>query len=127
MAGKPRMGEPLAKRSEATAREVAIEVAQFLRDKKAENVIIFDVEELLPLTSFFVIASAASARALRSLSAGLIQLLKETRLPKIGIEGQKGGRWVCLDYGEVVIHLFEPEERQFYDLDHLWGDAPRVV
>ncbi len=81
------MGEPLAKRSEATAREVAIEVAQFLRDKKAENVIIFDVAELLPLTSFFVIASAGSARALRSLSEGLIQLLKETRLPKIGIEG----------------------------------------
>ena len=74
----------------------------------------------------FVIASGSSTRLLQSLRSGLKDELKGSPLSPLGVEGGRDAHWVCLDYGDVVVHLFMKEARAFYDLDHLWGDAPRV-
>ena len=75
---------------------------------------------------FFVLATGSSKRALRALADESDRLLKLTSLAKIGVESDTEGRWVCLDYSDVVIHFFDRDARAFYDLEHLWGDAPRV-
>ena len=104
----------------------AIEVAQFLHEKRAGEISVLRVRELLPISSFFVIASAGTARATKNLADGVERLLKPKDLTRLGIHGRKEGRWVCLDYGELVMHIFERDARQFYDLENLWVGAPKV-
>ena len=111
---------------DSSSREIAVEIARFLDSKRAEDVKILDVSELLQITSFFVLATGSSKRALRALADESDRLLKLTSLSKIGVESDQEGRWVCLDYSDVVMHFFDRDARAFYDLDHLWGDAPRV-
>ena len=105
---------------------IAIEAARFLHDKRAGDISVLRVRELLPISSFFVIASGGSARATKNLADGLERLLKPMQLPRLGIHGRKEGRWVCLDYSEIVIHIFERDARRFYDLENLWVGAPKV-
>ena len=106
---------------------IAVEAARFLHDKRAGDISVLRVRELLPISSFFVIASGGSARATKNLADGLERLLKPMGLPRLGIHGRKEGRWVCLDYSEVVIHIFERDARRFYDLENLWVGAPQVA
>ncbi len=122
------MGEPLARhlREGISDREIAVEVARFLDSKRAEDIVILDVGELLPITSYFVLATGTSSRALRAIAADLDRLLRSSTLCKIGIEYDNETRWVCLDYSDIVVHLFDREARGFYDLENLWADAPRV-
>ncbi len=105
---------------------VAIEVARFLDEKRAEDIAILRVRELLPISSFFVIASATSTRGAQTLSDGTERLLKPKPIPRLGVHGRTEGRWICLDYSELVIHIFEKDTRRFYDLENLWAGAPRV-
>ena len=125
------MVEPLKQSSDASGarstEDLVIDVARFLDSKRAEDVVIIDVRELLYITSYFVIASGSSTRLLQSLRSGLKDELKGSPLSPLGVEGERDAHWVCLDYGDVVVHLFMKEAREFYDLDHLWGDAPRVA
>ena len=105
---------------------IAVEVAQFLHEKRAEDIKVLRVRELLPIASFFVIASAGSSRAAQTLADGAERLLKPLDLPRLGIHGRKEGRWICLDYAELVVHIFDRDARKFYDLENLWTGAPRV-
>lgn len=109
------------------SRAVVLEVARFLDSKRAEEIAVLDVEELIQISSYFVIASGSSSRVLQTLAEGVAQILKKSGLPRLSIGGIKEGRWVCIDYGDVVVHLFDPETRVFYALDDLWGDAPKVT
>lgn len=106
--------------------EIAVSVARYLHGKRAEDVVVLRVRELLPIASYFVLASAGSSRSAQTLSDGLQKLLKGTPLERRGIHGRREGRWVCLDYDEVVVHLFDQEARRFYDLENLWAGAPRI-
>ncbi len=122
------MGEPLAKSlgKEISDREIAIEVAKFLDSKRAEEVVVLDVSRLLPITSYFVLCTGSSSRTLEALTDEIDRLLRTSSLAKLGKESDSESRWICLDYSDVVVHLFTREARGFYDLDHLWGDSPRV-
>lgn len=126
------MAEPLSKSpedraDERSAGDYAVEVARLLDAKRAEDIVVIDVRELLYITSYFVIASGTSTRALQSLRDGIKDLLKGSELTPLGVEGERDAQWLCLDYGDLVVHLFMKEARAFYDLDHLWGDAPRLA
>lgn len=119
-AAKRRLTDPIELES------LAVRVAQFLHEKRARDIVVFRVRELLPIASFFVIASANSTRATSTLADGVERLLKPVELPRIGVHGRKEGRWICLDHAELIVHLFDRESRRFYDLENLWADAPRV-
>ena len=87
-----------------------------------------DVADTLVITSYFVIATGRSDRQVRTIADEVEDAVREQAgIKPIGREGAREGRWVLLDFGEVVVHVFQPEEREFYRLEKLWSDAPRVL
>jgi ribosome-associated protein len=99
-----------------------IDVAE---EKKAHDVVALDVRGLTIVTDFFVIASADNQTAVRSLSKRIIERLLQGGVRALHVEGAAVGGWLLLDYGDAVVHIFLDEARFFYDLEGLWGDAPR--
>ena len=96
-------------------------------DKKAVQMIGLDLREIASFTEFFVIASGTNQRQVQAISDEIDeQLKKQLRRRPVRIEGYNSGEWVLLDYGDFVIHLFDTEAREFYDLERLWRDARRV-
>lgn len=108
------------------ARELALAAAQAAADKKAENIVLLDVSEQLVITDIFLVASAPNERQVKSIVDAIEErLLAEGEKP-IRREGQRDGRWVLLDYADVVVHVQHSEERSFYELDRLWRDCPVI-
>lgn len=91
------------------------------------DLVLLDVSELLWITDVFVIASGTSRPHVQSLAEDVELKLKQAERRALRIEGQREGKWVLLDYGDVVIHIFQPDTRDFYGLERLWGDAPRLT
>lgn len=108
--------------------ELVRNVIEIAEDKKAHNVVALDVRGLTILTDYFVIASADNETAIRSLSNAIIEGLRQMGLKKPWhVEGASAGGWIVLDYADAVVHIFHDETRMFYDLEGLWGDAPRFA
>jgi ribosome-associated protein len=84
------------------------------------------VTELTTLTDYFVICSVDSQPQLSAVTDEIGKVLGKKGIQPLGIEGAKGSHWVLLDYDDVIVHLFRKEERAFYNLDGLWGDAPKI-
>jgi len=110
----------------ARAQEAAILAARVAADKKAEDIIILFIRDLLFITDFFVICSGRNRRQLQTISQGIAQALQEKRVKQLGVEGYEEGRWILQDFGSLVVHLFDREMRQFYQLEELWADAPQI-
>lgn len=90
--------------------------------------VVLDVAETLVITGYFVVATGASDRQVRSIAEQVEDTLREQAgIKPIGREGEREGKWVLLDFADVVVHVFQPEERDFYRLDKLWSDAPRLA
>jgi len=89
------------------------------------NVTVLSVGEMTSIADYFVIASGATDRQVKALSDRVLMGLDSVRKPS-HIEGYENGSWVLLDYGDVVVHVFREQERAFYGLERLWGDAPRL-
>lgn len=110
------------------AREVAMTAAQAAADKKAQDIVVIDVAEQLYITDAFVIASASNERQVASIVDAVEEAL--LNLPEkakpVRREGERQGRWVLLDYIDVVVHIQHSEEREFYALDKLWKDCPTI-
>jgi ribosome-associated protein len=106
--------------------EVALIAARAMDDKKGEDIVILDVSGLLVVTDVFLLATGTSTRHVRSLMDDAEFALREVDRRPIRREGAEYGEWVLLDYGDVVIHVFEKETRGYYDLERLWADAPRI-
>jgi ribosome-associated protein len=101
--------------------------AAFVLGKKAFNVRILDVRKISSLTDFLVLASGSSDRQVKAAAEAVhLGLKKEYETMPIGIEGINEGRWVLIDYGDVMVHVFHEPVRLFYDLDGLWSDAEEV-
>jgi ribosome-associated protein len=113
---------PADKRS----RETALTIAQLALDKKAVEVVVLDVHGLSSYADFFVVMTAESDPQLNAIADHIEQKMKERGERPLGIEGTHAGRWVLLDFGDVVAHVFFPDTRCFYDIEGLWADAPRV-
>lgn len=109
---------------EATAQALA----EAVLEKKGRDVAILDMRGLVSYTDFFVLVTAANTKHAVALAEGVKAYGRDhlNRLPA-GIEGTESGRWVLVDYSDVVVHIFEQPLRGFYDLDGLWADAPRIA
>ncbi len=105
------------------SREIAILCAKIADNKKAEDILIFDVHGLTFIADFFVICSGYNKRQLQSIASEIELRLGSYGIRWVGIEGYTDARWILMDYGDVVVHLFDKDTRHFYDLELLWGDA----
>ncbi len=124
------MPEPLIDTNQPTADEQAIAYARLaaeaLDDKKALDIALLDVGDLLQITEVFVIASGTSRRHVLTLGEEVAEKLREGGHRPLRVEGAEEGEWVLLDFGDIVVHVFAERPRAFYDLERLWGDAPRI-
>ena len=108
------------------ARKLAIAAAHAAADKKASDVVVLDVSDQLVITDAFVIASAANERQVGSIVDNVEEKLRMDGHKPVRREGAREGRWVLLDYVDVVVHVQHQEERSFYGLERLWKDCPVV-
>lgn len=106
--------------------EVVRKVVGFLDEKKAENIAVLDLREVANIADYFVVATAANTPHLKALSDGLQRLFKNEQYEGFRSAGTPASGWSIVDYGGVMVHLFSFEMRNFYDLEKLWKDAPRV-
>jgi ribosome-associated protein len=109
------------------SKDRAQKCADFVLDKKAFNVRILDVRKISSLTDFIILASGSSDRQVKAAAESVhLGLKKEYDTMPIGMEGTNEGRWVLIDYGDVMVHVFHEPVRLFYDLDGLWCDAEEI-
>src|SRR6266702_7627286 len=109
------------------SRPRALDIAQAGLDKKAEDVLVLDVRGLTSYADYFVLMTAESDRQAGAIADAVDEKLKAQGASKVGVEGYESGRWILVDYGDVVAHVFSREARGFYDLEGLWADAPRFA
>ena len=112
----------------ARARELALTAAQAAADKKAEDIVIIDVADRLVITDAFVLASAPNERQVNAIVDEIEEKLLALPEPAKPVrrEGERSGRWVLLDYVDVVLHVQHRDDREFYALDRLWKDCPTI-
>jgi len=122
---------PLTEQQQTTTldepRDWAVIAARAADSKLARDVVVLEVGEVMALCGWFVIASGANDRQVKSIADEVEQQVAEAGGPKPKrIEGLSDRQWVLMDYGDVVVHVFQQEQREFYDLERLWADVPRL-
>jgi ribosome-associated protein len=100
-------------------------VAQIADDKKGENIILLDLRKISNVTDFFVLCGSKSAVGVKAIAEEIVYRLKDEGIPAHHIEGMNEGTWVLADYGDIIVHVFLEQVREYYDLESFWGDAPR--
>lgn len=106
--------------------KVAFLAAGAAEDKKAKDVVVLDISSLTTVCDYFVICSGLSVVQVKAIAENVETKLDEQGITKLRVEGLRDGHWVLLDYGAVVVHIFQENDRRFYNLEHLWGDAEVV-
>ena len=107
--------------------KLALAAARVAAENNGRDVVVLDMRELTPIFDYFVVATGTSRRQLHAMSEEIDHKLEDDLQDhRSGIEGYRESRWILLDYGTVVIHLFDPEMRKFYALEELWAGAPHV-
>ena len=104
-------------------KELAVRIAEVLRDKRGEDVLVLSVGHLTSIADYFVIASGRNALAVRALAEEVEEKLAAEGADARRHEGMNEGRWVVLDYSSVIVHIFHMEERQYYNIERLWMDG----
>ncbi len=120
------MPKPEAVREVPDSRDVAVAAARAASDKQGSRIVILDVRDLIVITDYFVIASGATERQARTIVEEVEKACRDLSVKPVRREGDGEGIWVLLDFVDVVVHVFREEERDFYDLERLWSDAPTV-
>ena len=110
----------------AEGREIAVTAARAAAAKQAADVTILDVHGLIVITDYFVIASGETDRQVKTIVEEVERAVRNLGEKPVRREGDASSRWVLLDYIDVVVHVFAQEEREYYDLERLWRDAPRL-
>lgn len=93
----------------------------FLDENKAEDIVTIDIYNKSSLCDYMIIATGTSSRHLRALAENLVQLLKKQNHPQLAIEGQNNSAWVLIDAGDVIVHLFQQEMRELFNLEEMWN------
>ncbi len=107
--------------------ELALEAAQAAADKLASDIVVLDVSERLAITDCFVVVSADTERQVKAVVDGVEEQLRRLGAKPLRREGEREGRWVLLDFSDVVVHVQHGEERTYYGLERLWKDCPRIA
>ena len=113
--------------SDLDSAELARSAVDTLSDKQAEDIALLDLRDVCSFTDYFVIATGTSTRQIRTLVEEVEQTIKNAGVRPLHIEGSDDTGWVLLDFGDVIIHVFAPREREFYGLERLWRGAVPVV
>jgi len=95
-------------------------------EKKATELVLLEMQGVTSYTDYFFICSGRSDRQVQAIAQRIVEVLEEEGVQPLGLEGTSEGKWVLMDYGDVVIHVFLEPVRRFYDLEGLWIDAPRI-
>ena len=107
--------------------ELALAAARVAAENRGQDIVVLDMCELTSLFDYFVVVSGTSRRQLHAISEEIDHMLEDKLNDKrMNIEGYRESRWIVLDYGTVVIHMFDQETREFYDLENLWAEAKQV-
>lgn len=114
---KPHLADPL---------ERACLCARVAADNKGRDVLVLDMREITPITDFMVLVTGSSRRQMHAVAEEIDDALRNAGDRRIGIEGYEASRWIVQDYGDIMVHIFDPEMREYYALEELWADAKRV-
>ncbi|MEP7379637.1 MAG: ribosome silencing factor [Chloroflexota bacterium] len=128
--GLPRRRKPVPKASDSPAEQalnLGRRIVELASDKKASDIVLLEIGGLTTLADYFVICSGQSERQLRAIVEGIASALRDEGIKPVGKEGSAGAHWMLIDYGSVVVHVMAPPERDYYQLEKLWADAPLVV
>jgi ribosome-associated protein len=119
---------------ETIARPVLTDTVQRVReavaaaeDRKALDLKVLHLQQVSDFTDYFVICSGTNERQVQAIADAIQERLRANRVRALHVEGYNRGQWVLLDYGDLVVHVFQEEPRRFYALERLWGDAPDVT
>lgn len=121
-----------AARTESRARQAddalerALLCAQVAQDHRGKDTVILDMREITPLYDFFIITSGSSRRQVHTIAEEIDAALRAVGDQRLSIQGFEASKWVVQDYGDIVVHVFDDETRDYYGLEDLWADAPRV-
>lgn len=113
--------------AEEQALALARRIVDLAEDKKASDIVLLEVREMTTLADYFVICSGGSDRQLGAIADGIVEGLREEKTRPIGREGGANAHWLLLDFGSVIVHIMAPPERDFYQLERLWADAPLLL
>jgi ribosome-associated protein len=113
--------------SEYDALTMARAIVDVAVDKKASDVTLMEIGQVTTLADFFVIATGNSDRQIGAIASGIRDQMKEQGLTLLQQEGESSEGWVLLDYGQIVVHVFAAEQREYYDLERRWSDAPTLL
>ena len=108
------------------SKEIANYLSELILQKKGTNIKILELKKLTPVSDYFVICSGDSTTQVKAIADNIETKLREKGIKPIGKEGFKQAHWVLIDYGDVVVHVFETETRDYYELEKFWLDAPRI-
>ena len=100
--------------------------AQVAADNKGRDIIVLDMRGITPLYDFFVLVTGASRRQIHTITEETDAALRERGDSRLSVEGYEASSWVVQDYGDIMIHVFNPQTREYYALEDLWADAPRI-
>jgi ribosome-associated protein len=117
-------------RRDARRADVALDrarvCARIADDNRGKDILLLDLRKTTPLVDYFLIATAVSRRQAHAIAGEIDKAMKKVGESKLGIEGSEEGRWILIDYGDFVVHVFSPEGRAYYALEEIWGDAPQL-
>ncbi|MFP4141552.1 MAG: ribosome silencing factor [Planctomycetota bacterium] len=123
---RKKAGKTLRPAGGPDAHQLAVDAARLAGESHCTDVLVLDLRDVSPVTDYFVIATGTSGRQLRSVAEEIVAHGKKVGQKVWHTAGQDGGQWIVLDFVDVVVHLFDAEHRSFYDLELIWGEAPRV-
>ena len=112
---------------EPTPLELAQRIVEIASDRQAQDVILLDISQIASFADYFVICSGTSERQLKAIVDNVNETLEREGFHAVHTEGAPSSGWVLIDYGSVIVHVFAPEERDYYRLERLWGEAPTIV
>ena len=107
--------------------DLARRIVELAEDKKAADIVLLDLGELTTLADAFVICSGGSERQISAIAEGILEALRDEGIKPIGREGTAESHWVLVDFGAVIVHVFTPPERDYYQLEKHWSEARTVV
>ena len=119
--------ETPAPKSDRAPLDLARRIVELAEDKKAADIVLLDLGELTTLADAFVICSGGSERQISAIADGIVEALRDEGIKPIGREGTPESHWVLLDYGAVIVHVFTPPERDYYELERHWSGAKTVL
>lgn len=106
--------------------EIVKKACEAIDDKKGEQIAVLNIGKISSMADYFIIASASSERQVKAIADNVEDELGKNEINVKGKEGHNTSRWILLDYGDIMVHIFHNEEREFYNLERLWKDAPYV-